>query len=282
MQKTLKEPVIIKGIGLHIGGEVSLIINPATVNSGIVFRRIDLPNQPEIGALYCNIIDTQNCSCLGNFEGVKVSTVEHLMSVLSVLEIDNALIEIDNQEVPIMDGSALPFFSALKNQELVVQTAPRKKLKVLQKISFIDAKGNSITLEPNAEQIIDFGIEFPSKIVGNQKFCGQVDKDVFAKLIAPSRTFCEKYQVDYLHSIGLIKGGSLDNAVVVDGETILNPEGFRVDNECVNHKVLDAIGDLYLSGYHILGKLSAQKTGHFHTNELLKLLFSDPKNFVLV
>lgn len=282
MQKTLKHQVSIEGIGLHSGCSSKLVFKPAPADSGIVFKRVDLPGQPEIPALYNQIVDTRNCSCLGDKNGNLVSTIEHIMAALRVAEIDNALIEVNNQELPIMDGSALPFYRLLASAELEEQNAPRKYLKVKKAVSFADDKGNTVTLAPADKFSIRFEIEFPSKIVGHQVFDGEITPDLFAAEIAPCRTFCEKYQVDYLQSIGLIKGGSLENAVVLDGETILNPGGFRVDAECVNHKVLDAIGDLYTSGCFILGRLEASKTGHYHNNELLKVLFADPANYELL
>lgn len=283
MQQTLAKPVAVKGIGLHSGCEVNLTLNPAPENFGIVFKRIDLPSAPEIKALYSGIVDTRNCSCLGDKDGNLVSTIEHLMAALAIKGIDNALIEVDNQELPIMDGSAKVFYDILKDAELVAQSAPRKYLQVKKEVSFTDDKGNAVTLKPAEKGLhIKFEIEFPSKIVGHQEFNSEINEDVFVKEIAPCRTFCEKYQVDYLQSIGLIKGGSLENAVVLDGETILNEGGFRVGNECVNHKVLDAIGDLYTSGCQVIGRLEASRTGHFHTNELLKKLFADEANYKII
>lgn len=283
MQHTLANPVTMKGIGLHSGCEVNLTLKPASENFGIVFKRVDLPSQPEIKALYSEIVDTRNCSCLGDKAGNLVSTIEHLMASLAIKGIDNVLIEVDNQELPIMDGSAKVFYDILKDVELVAQSAPRRYLQVVKEVSLTDDKGNTITLKPAEKGLhIKFEIEFPSKIVGHQEFDAEIDEDIFAKEIAPCRTFCEKYQVDYLKSIGLIKGGSLENAVVLDGETILNEGGFRVANECVNHKVLDAIGDLYTSGYPVIGELNASKTGHYHTNELLKKLFADSANYKII
>ena len=283
MQQTLAKPVSMKGIGLHSGCEVNLKLNPAPENFGIVFQRVDLAAKPEIKALYSNIVDTRNCSCLGDKAGNLVSTIEHLMAALAIAGIDNALIEVDNQELPIMDGSAKVFYDNLKNAELVSQSAPRKYLKVLREVSFADGKGNIVALKPAEKGLgIKFEIEFPSKIVGQQVFDAEINADVFEKEISPCRTFCEKYQVDYLKSVGLIKGGSVENAVVLDGETILNEGGFRVENECVNHKVLDAVGDLYTSGCQVIGRLEASKTGHFHTNELLKKLFADEANYQIV
>ena len=282
MQHTLKKAIVIEGIGLHSGCNVKLILKPAPVNHGIVFCRADLPNAPQIPALYTQVVDTRNCTCLGGENGALVSTIEHLMSALHMAQIDNVLIEVDNQELPIMDGSATPFYDVLVKAEKQEQDAPKKRLKILKPVSYTDDKGNTVSLEPAEAFSVRFEIDFPSKIVGHQIFDAEITPELYRSEIAPCRTFCEKYQVDYLRSIGLIKGGSLDNAVVLDGETLLNPEGFRVTNECVNHKVLDAIGDLYTSGYYIIGKLTAMKTGHFHNNELLKKLFADNTNYKLI
>lgn len=282
MQQTVKQPLTIEGIGLHSGCKAIMTIHPAPENFGIVFKRIDLDGQPELKGLYSQIVDTRNCSCLGDGKGNVVSTIEHLMGALYMKGIDNALIEINNPEIPIMDGSAKVFADIFKDVELVAQKTPRRYLKVKKEVVFADDKGNSVSLSPSDKLHIHFAIDFPSKIVGHQEFDGDIEEQVFAKEIAPCRTFCEKYQVDYLQSIGLIKGGSLENAVVLDGETILNEGGFRVQNECVNHKVLDAIGDLYTSGYRVLGRLEASKTGHFHTNELLKKLFADKNNYEII
>lgn len=282
MQQTVKQPLTIEGIGLHSGCKAVMTILPAPENFGIVFKRVDLDGQPELKGLYSQIVDTRNCSCLGDKNGNVVSTIEHLMGALYMKGIDNALIEINNPEIPIMDGSAKIFADIFKDVELVAQNAPRRYLKVKKEVVFEDDKGNTVSISPSDKLHIHFAIDFPSKIVGHQEFDADIEEQVFAKEIAPCRTFCEKYQVDYLQSIGLIKGGSLENAVVLDGENILNEGGFRVQNECVNHKVLDAIGDLYTSGYRVLGSLDASKTGHFHTNELLKKLFADEQNYEII
>ncbi|MBQ7284826.1 MAG: UDP-3-O-[Alphaproteobacteria bacterium] len=281
-QHTLAQEIEIKGIGLHSGCESVLTLKPAPEDFGIVFKRVDLPEQVEIQALYHNVVDTRNCTCLGDDKGNIVSTIEHLMAALSMLGVDNVLIEINNQEMPIMDGSALPFITALEYAGIKEQKSPRKILKVLKKVEYTDDKGNRIELLPANDFGIEFMIEFPSQIVGRQKFNKPLTLSNFKTFVAPCRTFCEKYQVDYLKSIGLIKGGSLENAVVLDGETILNEGGFRVENECVNHKVIDAIGDMYTSGFHIAGHLNAAKTGHFHNNEILKILFADTANYEII
>lgn len=282
-QQTIAREFEIEGIGLHSGLKSKMVFKPLPVNSGIVFCRSDVDGKPQIPALWSNVVDTRNCTCLGDKDKNIVSTIEHLMGALYARGIDNILVEVSNPELPIMDGSAEMLYKALEQVELKEQEAPRKYLKVKKEISFVDDKGNQVSLKPYEKGLkIKFEIEFPSKIVGHQVFEGEITPQLFIKEIAPCRTFCEKYQVDYLQSIGLIKGGSLDNAVVLDGETVLNPGGLRNDHECVNHKVLDAIGDLYTSGYRILGELNASKTGHFHNNQLLKVLFSDNSNYELV
>ena len=282
MQKTLKQNISISGIGLHSGQESELILMPAKENSGIVFVRSDLNEDNIFPALYNFVIDTRNCTCLGNKKGGIVSTIEHIMSALYIAGVDNACIKINNPEVPIMDGSAAIFYEKLKKAELQELSAHRKYLKVKRNIKFTDDNGNYVELKPANQLKIKFVIDFPSKIVGHQEFDSSLTDDIYEKIIAPARTFCEKYQVDYLRSIGLIKGGSLENAVVLDGENVLNDGGFRVKNECVNHKVLDCIGDMYTSGYRLLAEIEAFHSGHFHNNEVLKLLFADSANYEII
>lgn len=278
-QQTLKQTVHIEGIGLHSGLPSVLDIKPAPVNTGIVFSRQGKP----IPALYTAVADTRNCTALAQ-DGVVVSTIEHLMSAFYAAGVDNAVVECSALELPIMDGAAAVFLDLLQKAGLVAQNAPRRVLRVLKPVRFEDAKGAWVELLPQAEPTlyIHFEIEFPSKIVGRQVFSAAVTPDIFAAQIAPCRTFCEKQQIDYLQSLGLIKGGSLDNAVVLDGDQILNPGGFRVENECVNHKVLDAVGDLLTSGYRLEARFNAFKSGHFHNNEILKRLFADQDNYEIV
>ncbi|MBE6451650.1 MAG: UDP-3-O-[3-hydroxymyristoyl] N-acetylglucosamine deacetylase [Alphaproteobacteria bacterium] len=282
-QTTLEKSVTISGIGLHSGLASVLTLKPAPVNTGIVFFRSDIENSPAIKATYNNVVDTKNCTCLGK-DGVLLSTIEHLMAALYILEIDNVIIECSNPELPILDGSAEMFLHQLKDIKVVKQSEKRKILKLLKPIKFEDDKANFVQMSPNADNCLRvcFDIEFASKIVGHQNFDDIINFEIFEEKIAPCRTFCEKYQIDYLKSIGLIKGGSLENAVVLDGETILNPEGFKVENECVNHKVLDLIGDMYTSGYRIQADIKAYRSGHFHNNEILKKLFADSSNFEIL
>lgn len=282
MQKTFGKIFEINGIGLHSGLPSKMTFYPAEANSGIVFVRADLPHKPEFKAEYNQVVDTRNCTCLGNAQKEVVSTIEHIMAALYILGVDNARIEVTNPETPIMDGSAKVFYEQLKNVPLKELPAKRKYLKVLREVEFADDKGAKVVLQPSDKLHIHFTIDFPSKIVGHQEFEGDITEAVFAQKIAPARTFCEKYQVDYLRSIGLIKGGSLENAVVLDGEKILNEGGFRVENEAVNHKVLDCIGDMFTSGYRLLADVTAEKSGHFHNNEVLKKLFADTHNYQIV
>ena len=282
MQQTIAKELEIEGVGLHSGIKSILKLKPAKINTGIVFVRTDLNGAKPISATYDNVIDTKNCTCIGYDKSNMVSTIEHLMSALYIMQIDNVIVEVSAPEMPIIDGAAQTFLQKMQEIGVTKQNTPRKYVKVLKKVDVADDKGNAISLEPSDDFHINFVIEFPSKIVGRQEFDGIIDQEIFVKEIAPCRTFCEKYQVDYLRSIGLIKGGSLENGVVLDGDTILNPGGFKVKNECVNHKVLDAIGDMYTAGCSVLGKLTANKTGHYHNNLILKTLFADKTNYQII
>ncbi len=282
MQQTIANELEIEGVGLHSGIKSTLKLKPAKANTGIVFIRTDINGAKPISATYDNVIDTKNCTCIGHDSENKVSTIEHLMSALYIMQIDNVIVETNALEMPIVDGSAQLFLQKLQEVGVTKQDTPRKYIKVLKKVEVADDKGNNVSLEPADDFYVNFVIEFPSKIVGRQEFDGVINQEIFAKEIAPCRTFCEKYQIDYLRSIGLIKGGSLENGVVLDGDTILNPGGFKVKNECVNHKVLDAIGDMYTAGHSVLGKLTANKTGHYHNNLILKALFADETNYQII
>ncbi len=281
MQHTIADKVFFNGVGLHSGVETKLVVEPADINTGIVFIRSDIQDFAPIPANYANVVDTRNCTCLGNKNGQIISTIEHLMAALSALKIDNALVKVNAPEMPILDGGALLFYNELKKVGLIEQSAPRHVLKVLQKVEFKDDKGNYVFLEPDDNFSIHFIIDFPSPVVGHQEFNNVINENIFISQIAPCRTFCEKSQIDYLRSIGLIKGGSLDNAVVLDGDKILNPDGFRVNNECVNHKVLDAIGDMATAGLPVKGKLTAFHSGHFHNNQILQTLFANSSNYII-
>lgn len=277
-QQTLKHTVVLEGIGLHSGAPSVIKISPTDADCGIVF----VHEGKKIEAKYSQVVDTLNCTCIGQ-NGVVISTIEHLMAAFYAAGIDNAWVESSSPEMPILSGGADVFLDALLSVGLKAQNAPRRYLKVVQPVMFEDTRGSRTVLLPNEKKnlFMRFEIEFSSKVVGHQVFEGNITTDVFASQIAPCRTFCEKTQIEYLQEKGLIKGGSLENAVVLDGDHILNPEGFRLQNECVNHKVLDALGDLYTSGHRIWARFEGYKSGHYHNNELLKKLFSNPDNFVL-
>jgi len=282
LQQTISDEIIINGIGLHSGAPSVLVLRPAPANSGITFQRSDIISSVGTKAIYSNVADTKNCTCLADSQGNIISTIEHLMAALFILEIDNVHIDVSSPEIPIMDGSAQVFLDEIQKVGTLRQNTPRRHIKILKEIDFSDDKGNYIKLSPCDSFCVDFTIDFPSAIVGRQSFSAPIDKDIFCREISPCRTFCEKYQIDYLRSIGLIKGGNLNNAVVLDGENILNPEGFKVKNECVNHKVLDAIGDMYTAGMPIIGKLTAFKTGHYHNNQILAKLFANKSNYQII
>ncbi len=278
-QQTFEHQFEIEGIGLHSGQPSVLTFKPSEPDTGIVFARDGV----RIPALFSNVSDTRNCTCLSK-DGGTASTIEHLMSALYIAGVDNVLIECSNAELPILDGSAELLLKKMKQVGVKKQKAEKKFLKVLKPVSFEDEKGAFVRLNPRKEHglHIRFEIDFPSPVVGYQLFDEDITEELFEKQIAPARTFCEKSQIDYLKSVGLIKGGSLENAVVLDGEKILNPGGFKVEKECVCHKVLDLIGDLYTSGYSMIADVEAFKSGHRHNNEVLKKLFESCENYEIL
>lgn len=278
-QRTFKHQFEIEGVGLHSGARSVLTFYPAQPKTGIVFVR----NGVQIPALYNYVCDTRNCTCVSKNKEI-ASTIEHLMAGLYIMGVDNVVIECSESELPILDGSAYAFLEKMKEVGVVGQESGKKYLKVLKTVSFEDEKGCFVRLTPNNDNALHvrFEIDFPSAVVGHQVFDSDITHKVFEEQIAPSRTFCEKNQIDYLKSVGLIKGGSLENAVVLDGDKILNPVGFKVPNECVCHKVLDLVGDFYTSGYSVIADVHAFKTGHRHNNEVLKKLFESCDNYEIL
>lgn len=275
-QQTLKGPINCTGIALHSGEKTSMTLCPADADSGIVFKRIDIEGKDAlIPAKWDNVVDTRLCSVLGNAEGVTVSTVEHLMSALAGAGIDNCLIEIDGPEVPIMDGSAAPFLFLVECAGITEQKAARKALRVLKTVT-IEEHGKAASLAPADDFSLDFQIDFDSDAVGEQSMSIDLRDGAFKKEIARARTFGFMHEVEALRAHGLIKGGSLDNAVVVSGDRVMNEEGLRYDDEFVRHKVLDAVGDLYLAGGPIVGAFNGVCSGHAANNALLRALFADP------
>ena len=253
-QTTLTEAVKFEGIGLHSGQSTKITVLPAEANSGIAFKRIDLKDNNLIKAVYSNVSSTQLCTTLKNEYGVEVSTVEHLMAALYLAEIDNALIEISSKEVPIMDGSAAKFLEKFDQAEIINLSEKRKYLKITDKVEIVDGE-KKISIEPNDETFqVEFQLNYKNKVIGNQKNKINFNKDSIDD-ISKSRTFCLFDDIEKIKKIGLAKGGSLDNAIVVDENKVINKNGLRNKKEFVNHKILDLAGDFLLSGYRILGKV---------------------------
>lgn len=283
-QTTFKNPVHVTGICLHSGVATDLTLTPAPVDTGIIFKRTDITDKDNlIKALYSNIVDTRMCSCFGNSVGATASLTEHLMATLHAYGISNAVIEIGGPEVPIMDGSAQNFVELFEKAGTVQQDAPRRFLKIKKNVSFTDDKGTTVELSPAEEGLtIDFEIDFKAPIIGHQQMSFHLNLENFKQQIAYARTFGLKQEIDMLHAMGLGKGGSLDNAVVVDNDTILNPDGLRDKLEFVRHKILDSVGDLYQANMPIIGNYKAAKSGHYHNNMILREVFKDPANFEII
>jgi len=282
-QKTLQNPIACVGVGLHTGQKVHMTLRPAEIDTGIVFRRVDITDKDNvIPATYNHVVDARLCTCIGNTAGVKVSTIEHIMGALAGFCISNAVIEVDGPEVPLMDGSATDFVTLIECAGVMDQNAPLRAIKVNQEVVLVD-KGAEVALTPAEDGLdLNFMIDFKSRAIGHQEYSVPLDTDTFKNDIAYARTFGLAEEVDALRAMGLIQGGSLDNAVVVQGDTILNPEGLRSENEFVVHKVLDAVGDLYQLGMPVIGHFMGVKSGHAHTNALLKMLMADEKNYTVV
>ncbi len=278
IQQTIADPLSIKGIGLHTGINISMQLYPAEANYGIKFIRKDLYNNNIIEALWSNVTNTKLSTTISNKNGASVSTIEHLMSALSGLHIDNIKIEIDGPEVPIMDGSSIKFVDLIDKTSIKSLNKKRKILKVKKNIK-IEKNDTSVELKPNNQFSIDFEIDFPSKLVSQQSCHLQLVNGNYKTDIASARTFGFEKDVDMLRSNGLALGGSLDNAVVVGESKILNSDGLRFKDEFVRHKILDSIGDLYLAGAPIQGYFLGNKSGHHLNNLLLRSLFADKNNY---
>ena len=280
-QKTINDPVKFTGIGLHSGQIVNISINPSEPNTGIIFKRVDLKNNNLIFPSFANVTNTSLNTTISNDFGVKVSTIEHLMGALFGLGIDNALIEIDNEEVPILDGSAKEFIEKLIISGLKQSEVPIKIIKIKKRISFNEGE-RSISIEPSKLSLdINFQLKYNNAVIGNQKNKVNVYEDDLNDIFN-SRTFCLYEDIEKIKKNGLAKGGSLDNAVVVKGSEILNKEKLRNSKEFVNHKILDCIGDLYTSGYRIVASVNCSQGGHYLTNQLLKKVFQNKENFSII
>tara|TARA_B100000787_G_scaffold48797_1_gene35089 strand:+ start:16392 stop:17312 length:921 start_codon:yes stop_codon:yes gene_type:complete len=280
-QKTIKSSVSFSGVALHSGLDVNISIKPADPNTGIIFKRVDLKTNNLVYPSFMNVSNTSLNTTVENEFGVKVSTIEHLMGALFGLGIDNALIEIDNEEVPILDGSAKEFIEKIISSGIKVSEAPIKIIKINKKIEYIEGE-RSISIEPSKLSLdIDFELRFNNEIIGNQRNKVKVYDDDLTD-IYNSRTFCLFEDIESIKKSGLAKGGSLDNAIVVKDKEILNPEGLRNEKEFVNHKILDCIGDLYTSGYRIIANVICSQGGHYLTNQLLRKVFENKDNFSII
>lgn len=282
MQKTVANKVTLTGKGVHSGKPARLVVHPASAEYGIWFRRVDVTDRSNlVPALYDSVNNTQMCTRLANDDGVEVSTVEHLMAALAGTGVQNALIEIDGPEVPIMDGSSQPFVQAILDAGVRDQDAPVRAIRVLKEVS-IQFDDTVATLKPSETLELDFSIDFADQAIGQQQKTLEMANGAFVRELSDCRTFCQRRDVDALHAIGLGQGGGLENAIVVDAGSVLNPEGFRRADECVRHKMLDALGDLALAGAPILGKYIGVRAGHRATNLLLRELFSKPDAWEMV
>ena len=280
-QKTIKNNVSFSGIALHSGLSVNVCIKPAEPNFGIVFKRVDLKENNIVYPNFMNVSNTSLNTTVENEFGAKVSTIEHLMGALFGLGIDNALIEIDNEEVPILDGSAKIFIEKILSLGIKVSDSPIKIIKINKEVTFSDGE-RFISIKPSTLNLeIDFQLKYKNEVIGDQKNKVKVYEDDLSD-VYNSRTYCLFEDIEEIKKKGLAKGGSLENAVVVKNNEILNPEGLRNKKEFVNHKILDCIGDLYTSGYRIVASVTCSQGGHYLTNQLLRKVFQNKDNFSII
>ncbi len=280
-QKTIKKNVTFSGIALHSGLVVNVCIKPAEPNFGIVFKRVDLRNNNLVYPNFMNVTNTSLNTTIENDFGAKVSTIEHLMGALFGLGIDNALIEIDNEEVPILDGSAKEFIEKINSAGMSVSNSPIKIIKINNEVKYSEGE-RFISIKPSTLSLdIDFQLKYKNKIIGNQRNKVKVYEDDLTD-IYNSRTYCLFEDIETIKKNGLAKGGSLDNAIVVKDKEILNPEGLRNNKEFVNHKILDCIGDLFTAGYRMVANVTCSQGGHYLTNQLLRKVFQNKENFSIL
>jgi len=280
-QKTIKSPVSFEGVGLHSGLFTEITIKPAKPNTGILFKRVDLKENNIVIPNFAYVSSTSLNTTIQNDFGVKISTIEHLMGALFGLGIDNAIVEINNEELPILDGSAKIFVEKIISSGFEYSEIPIKIIKILKKIEYIEGDRH-ISIEPSTLNLnIDFEIKYNNKLIGNQRNIVKVFEDDLTDVFN-SRTFCLFEDIEVIKKNGLAKGGSLENAIVVKGEKVLNNEGLRNNKEFVNHKILDCIGDLFTSGYRIIGNVVCSQGGHYMTNQLLRKVFNNKENFSII
>lgn len=282
-QRTIKQPIATTGVGLHKGNKVQLTLRPAPVNTGLVFRRVDLKPAVDIRADAELVRDTRMCTCLINDDNVRVSTVEHLLAAVAAMGIDNLIIEVNSHEIPIMDGSSHPFIYLLQNAGIEEQGAAKKFIRIKEKIR-VEEDDKWAELLPHDGFRIDFAIDFDHPAIAdtNQVVSMDFSTQSFLKDISRARTFGFMKDIEMLRANNLALGGSFDNAVVLDEFRILNSDGLRYDDEFVKHKILDAVGDLYMGGHAILGHLRAFKSGHALNNQLLRAVLQNQEAWEFV
>ena len=280
-QKTIAKKISITGIGIHTGSKVNMNLLPAPANSGIIFKRIDQKKNNIIVPSYQNVVDATLCTTISNDYNIKVSTIEHIMGALYGLGVDNLIIELDAQEVAILDGSAKKFVEIILDAGFKNYEQPIKLIRINKKIELVDGLKSISIDKSNVSSEIDFEIKYTNPVIRTQRNKVSLFEDDLNEIFN-SRTFCLFEDIKKLEDLGLGKGGSLDNAIVVKDDSILNKEGLRNNLEFVNHKILDCMGDLYLSGYRIIGSLKCSQGGHNLTNKLLKKLFKDKNNYSLI
>ena len=280
-QKTIKSSIEFNGVGLHSGKNVQIKLIPAKPNTGVVFKRTDIKKNNFVVPGIFNVSSAIFCTKISNDSGVSVSTIEHLMAALYGTGIDNVLVEINNEEVPILDGSAKNFVEEIKKTGVKESNTPIKIIKIEKKIEFQDGE-KFISIEPSKVSLeVDFELKYENLLIGNQRNSINVYEEDLTDLYN-ARTFCLYEDIEKLKKMNLAKGGSLENAVVVKGEKVLNKEGLRNKKEFVNHKILDFLGDIYLSGYKVIAKIKCKQGGHKLTNQLLRRVFEDNSNFSII
>ena len=281
-QKTLNKRIDFVGIGLHLGKKVSISLEPAGTNTGIIFKRTDLKSNNEIKANYMNVSSAKLCTKIENDYGVSVSTIEHLMAAFYICGVDNLIVEIDSEEVPIMDGSSIEFVEEIKKIGLKIQDKNRKFIKIIKRVE-LNLHDKSISIEPSVDSLkVAFTLSYENNpLIKSQTNCVDFKSENLENIYS-ARTFCLFEDIEKVKSLGLAKGGNLDNAVVIKGDKVLNKKGLRFKNELVNHKILDLAGDFMLAGFRVLGSVSCMHGGHLLTNDFLRKVLSDKNNFQII
>lgn len=282
-QKTIKHEISCVGIGLHTGNKISMTLKPAEINTGIVFHRTDAAGRDAyIPARHEYVVDTRMCTCIGNKDGVKVATIEHLMAAIHAMGVNNLMIDIDGPETPVMDGSSAPFVFLLECAGIKAQGAPLKALRILKTVRYTSGDKELVLTPAEKGLNMHFSIDFPASVIGHQEADLDLTAANFKNMFSRARTFGFLQDIEMLRSIGLARGGSLDNAILVNDNTIMNKDGLRYSNEFVRHKMLDAVGDLYMCGYPMIADFSGSRSGHTDTNALLSAVFADESNYEII